>query len=289
MKEKVRSFMIDFIWILIGCAIGAVAVVGIMEPNGLTCGGVVGIVRMLQNYVPLSFSVMYYIAAALVLLFLFFTLGFKAVRRAILVAVIYPTLSALFERFDISIVQDKDLVLAAIFCGVLQGVSIGLVSWRGYMFPATDGLAKAVRKKWLPYVSQSKIMSLMDASVIIVSAFVFDRNIALYALVTQVIISKTIDVVIYGFESQIVQLEVITHEEEAIADYVINEMHRSVTTTMVKGEYSGETYAEMRMLCSSREGIDLRKAIARLDPNAFVTLHRIDNVWGKGKNFSELS
>ena len=287
-RDRIKAFGTDVIWIITGSVIGAVAVVGIMEPNGLSAGGIVGIIRMLQKFVPLKFSSMYYIAAAIVLLILFFTLGFTAVRRAVTVSIIYPTVTAVVELFDFSIVEDKDLILAAIFCGVLQGVSIGIISWRGYTFPGTDGLAKAVRKKLLPHISQNKIMSVMDAAVIIASAFVYDRNIALYALVTQVIITKMIDVVIYGMEAKFVQLEIITSKEDEVADYIINKMRRAATTTRVTGEYSKEEYAEMRLLCSTRESIEFRKALAKTDPKAFVTLHKIDSVWGQDKDFQDI-
>ena len=287
-KQMVKGFVADIIWIIIGSAVGAVAVVGIMEPNGLSSGGIIGVIRMLQQFVNLNFSVMYYIAAAIVLLIIFITLGFKAVSKAIIVALIYPTVAAVIEMFDFSILEEKDLILAAIFCGALQGISVGIISWRGYMFPGTDGLAKAVRKKALPHIPQNKIMSVMDAAVIIASAFVFDRNIALYALVTQVIISKTIDVVIYGMEAKFVQLEIITAKEAEVADYIINEMGRGATTTRVVGEYSKETYAETRLLCSTRESIDLRKALVNIDPKAFVTLHKIDSVWGQDKDFQDI-
>lgn len=287
-KQQVKEFGIDLIWLVIGSFIGAVAVVGIMEPNGLSSGGIVGIIRMTQQYVDLNFSVMYYIAAAIVLLILYFTLGFKAVSKAIIVSLIYPTVTAVVEQFDFSILEEKDLILAAIFCGALQGISVGIISWRGYTFAGTDGLAKAIRKKALPHIPQNKIMSVMDAAVIIASAFVFDRNIALYALVTQVIITKTIDVVIYGMEAKFVQIEIITTMEEQVAGYILNEMKRGVTTTTVTGEYSKEKYAEMRLLCSTRESIELRRALAKIDPKAFVTLHKIDSVWGQDKDFQDI-
>lgn len=160
-KESAKRFSVDMLCIVIASFIGAIAVVGVMEPNGLTTGGIVGLIRLLQNYTGLSFSIMYYIATVIVLLILFFSLGFKAVQKAIIVSAIYPTITFLVEHLNIRLLESKDMILAAVFCGILQGVSIGIVAWRGYTFPGTDGLAKAIRKKLLPQVSQSSIMSLL--------------------------------------------------------------------------------------------------------------------------------
>ena len=287
-EKAIKSFVADIIWIIIASFTGAVAVACIMEPNGLSEGGIVGVIRMLQKFVPLSYSAMFYILSTVILIILYFTLGFRAMSRAIIVAVIYPATMAVVESFNFSILEEKDLILAAIFCGILQGVCVGLLSWRGYLFPGTDGLAKVIRKYAFPHISQNKIMSVMDAGIIIASAFVYDRNIALYALVTQVIISKTIDVVIYGMAAKFVQLEIITSKEQDVADFIINKMRRGATKTTVIGEYNKKPYAEMRLLCSTRESIELKKALTEIDPEAFVTLHRIDSVWGQNADFQNV-
>lgn len=286
--EKAKGFIVDLFWIIAASFIGAVAIVGVMEPNGLSTGGIVGLIRILQNYTGFSFSTMYYIAACIVLIILFFSLGFKAMRRAIIVSAIYPTITMFVEWLDVRLLESKDLILAAVFCGLLQGISIGIVAWRGYMFPGTDGLAKAIRKKLLPHIPQSNIMSVLDASTIIASAFVYDRNIALYALMTQIIITKSMNFVMYGMSPTLVQLEIITTNKRAVTDYILNEMHRGVTVTMVTGEYTHKIYSELRLLCSTRESIKLKKALGTIDPDAFVTLHEIDNVWGVGEGFQDI-
>ena len=172
---------------------------------------------------------------------------------------------------------------------MFSGISSGIVIWRGYCFSGTDGIAKIIRKKLLPQIPQGKIMVTIDAAVIIVSAFIFGRNIALYALITQLIISKTIDTVIFGFESKIVQVEIITKDmAEQIIDFVMDDMHRGVTTEKVIGEYTKDRYTKIRVYCSPRESIDLKKKLAETDPTAFVSSIRVENVWANGKGFKDI-
>ena len=260
-----------------------------MEPNGLSTGGIVGLIRILQNYTHMSFSIMYYVAAAIVLIILFFSLGFKSMRRAILVSAVYPTVTLLVEHLDITLLEEKDLILASIFCGILQGIGIGIVAWRGYMFPGTDGLAKAIRKNLLPHIPQSSIMSVLDLSTIIASIFVFDRNIALYAIVTQILITRSMNLVMYGMSPTLVQLEIITTKKDEIVEYIFSELHRGVTVTQVTGEYTQKQYSELRLLCSAREVTKFRSKLSEIDPNAFVTLHEINSVWGVGDGFQKIT
>lgn len=60
----------------------------------------------------------------------------------------------------------------------------------------------------------------------------------MYALITQVILTKTAEVVVYGFESKIVQLNIITDKHEELRKYIMEEMERGVSTMTVKGGYT---------------------------------------------------
>lgn len=259
-----------------------------MIPNGLTSGGITGIARMLQNYVSVDFSILYYLLSIIVVVLVAVFLGWKEVRKILLLAVMYPTVLAIFEQFDIQLLEDKDILLAAVFCGVFTGIYVGLIFWRGYASAGTDAIAKIFRKKLLPGMSLSKILLCIDAVIIIASALVFSRNIALYALITQVIITKTSEMVMYGFESKIVQLTVITTESEAIRNYIITELDRGATSFRARGEYTGRDMRQIMLLCSPRESILVKRKIAQLDPHAFVTVSRVEAVWGTGRGFSDI-
>lgn len=288
-RKKVKDTTIDMLFLLASCCFGTFSTVSIMLPNGLTSGGLTGIVRIIQNYVNLNFSVIYYMASIAILIILTIFLGWKEARKTIILSIMYPTVMVVFEKLNLSLLEGKDVILAAVFCGVFSGISSGIVIWRGYCFSGTDGIAKIIRKKLLPQIPQGKIMVAIDAAVIIVSAFIFGRNIALYALITQLIISKTIDTVIFGFESKIVQVEIITKDmAEQIIDFVMDDMHRGVTTEKVIGEYTKDRYTKIRVYCSPRESIDLKKKLAETDPTAFVSSIRVENVWANGKGFKDI-
>lgn len=287
-RKKFKLGAIDFIFLLAACAINAFAVVSVMIPNGLTAGALTGIVRILQYFVDLDFSVMYYVGAGIILLLSAIFLGFKEVRKIVLLSVLYPTIVFVFEKINFRLLEEKDLILAAIFCGAFMGASTGIVFWRGYAFASTEALAKILKKNIAPHYSLSKIMLAIDCTIITASAFVFDRNVALYALVSQVICAKMVDAVIYGFETKIVQLDIITRKTEKLTEYVINDLERGVSSTDVCGEYTKNHYRKLNILCSPRESILIRRFLAREDPAALVTVFRVDTVWGTGQGFHDI-
>lgn len=153
----------------------------------------------------------------------------------------------------------------------------------------SDTIAKIIKIKFLPHVGISKILLGIDGIVIIASGIFFGRNIALYALVTQIIFSKVVEYVMYGFETKVVQLEIITDKHEEVTDYILHEIKRGVSNVTVIGEYTGTERRKMITLCSPRESMLIKQYVAKTDRSAFVTVIRVETVWGEGAGFIGLT
>ncbi len=287
-KKALKKFAIDLIFIVIGCTIGAFSLTAVLIPNGLSSGGLTGIVRIIQSFIVVDFSILFYIGAFIIISLVAIFLGFREVKKVLLISVIMPTVIMIFEQFDFRLLEARDIILAAIFCGILSGISSGIFFYRGYSFAGTDAIAKIIRKKLLPHISLSQIMLVLDGTIIVISAFIFGRNIALYALITQLIFSKTVDYVIYGFETKFVQLEIITDKPEAVISYIMGDISRGVTSMEVTGEYTKEKRNKLITLCSPRESMQIRKFVSETDNMAFVTVVHVDTVWGRGQGFNDI-
>ncbi|MBR0599004.1 YitT family protein [Sinanaerobacter chloroacetimidivorans] len=287
-KTKMKKFGIDLIFILIGCSLGAFSTIGILIPNGLTGGGITGMIRIVQNFVSVDFSILYYAASLAILIFCAVMLGLKEARKILLLTITFPAFLFLFEQLNFTLLEEKDIILAAIYCGVFSGICCGFIFTRGYSFGGTDTIAKIIQKKLMPHVGLSKILLVIDATVIIGSGFLFGRNIALYALVTQIIFSKTVDFVMYGFDTKAVQLEIITTKHDAVADFIINDISRGVTNVRVTGEYTKISREKIVTICSPRESMLIKQFVAKTDKDAFVTVIHVDMVWGKGEGFGDI-
>ena len=287
-RQKIKAFSAEFAVLLAACCISSFSTVAVMIPNGLTSGGLTGIVRIIQNFVDIDFSILYYGGTAVILIVVLIFLGKKELIKIVLLSILYPAVLFVFERFDFQLLEEKDVLLAAVFCGVFTGTYVGLVFWRGYASAGSEAIAKIIKKKFFPSVSMSKVLMCVDAFIIICSAFVFGRNIALYALITQVIITRMSEMIIYGFAGKVVQLSIITSESEEIKKYILEELERGVSSIRVTGEYTKTVFSQLTVMCSLRESALIRRQIAALDPDAFVIVTKVEAVWGHGKGFSDL-
>jgi uncharacterized membrane-anchored protein YitT (DUF2179 family) len=215
-------------------------------------------------------------------------LGFKEARKIIVMTILYPLFLFVFEYLDIRFLEEKDVILAAVYCGIFYGVCNGLVFSRGFSFGGADTVAKIINRKLLPHIGVSKLLLVMDVIVIVASGFVFGRNIALYAIITSIILARVTDYVLYGFETRIVEVEIISDEYEEISSYIINDIERGVSSSIIRGEYTGTERRKITTLCSPREGALIKSHIAKLDRSALITIIHVDSVWGRAEGFRDI-
>jgi len=287
-KETLKERLIDYSFLVIACFIGAFATTAVMIPNGLTTGGLTGLIRILQYYVDVDFSLAYYAGAFIILIVVAVLIGIKEAKKILVLSLMYPAVLFVMEIAEFQLLEEKDVILAAIFCGVFSGVCNGIVFWRGYAFCGTESVAKIIKKRIAPQMDISKILLCLDACIIVVSALIYGRNIALYALVTQFIASKMVDFIMYGFETKIVQVNIITNIPDQVAEYVMEDLDRGVSSRILTGEYTGQEKKELIILCSPRESMVIKKYLSHHDPTAFVAILHVDTVWGSGKGFTSI-
>ncbi|MDR1572015.1 MAG: YitT family protein [Clostridiales Family XIII bacterium] len=288
-RWRIRKYGMDALFLFVGCAIGACATMSVMIPNGLTGGGITGLARILQSIFPaVNFSVLYYGFSIVIWFACLLLLGFKEARKIIVMTVIYPLFLFAFEHLDIRFLNEKDVILAAVYCGIFYGVCNGLVFSRGFSFGGADTVAKIISKRLMPHVGVSKILLCMDVAIIVASGFVFGRNIALYAIITSIILARVTDYVLYGFETRIVEVEIISDRHKEISDYIMNEVERGVSSSVIRGEYTGTERRKTVTLCSPREGMLIRSYVASLDRNALITVIHVDSVWGRDEGFRDI-
>ena len=92
----------------------------------------------------------------------------------------------------------------------------------------------------------------------------------------------------YGFESKIVQLEIITNKPDEVTGYIMIDIGRGVSESIVTGSYTGMERKKLITLCSPRESFLIKKFLARVDKRAFVAVIQVTSVWGHGEGFTDI-
>lgn len=278
----------DFLYVIVGSVILAVAISSILKPNGIITGGITGLSIVLEKVFNIDYTYIYYAMSLSVLLATYLTLGKREARKIVLFSVTFPLVLILFNNVDFNLTQN-DLFLASVFYGVMAGGATGLILKGGFSSGGTDTIAKIINRKLFRFMSISTIIAALDIGVIFFAAFVYDTRIALYAIITQVVAMKAVEIVLFGFASKVVKLEIISEKEAEIELYILNHLRRGISKYHIVGGYTSLTRIKLVTLCSPRESILLRDMVAELDPKAFISVLPVNSVWGEGVGFDRLT
>ena len=272
---------------LSAAVIGSCATVAIMIPNGLTFGGITGIARLVQTYTGWNYSLIYYALAMVIACIVWVSLGFRELRKILMMSLAYPAIMLVIELSGIQFVTE-DKLLAAVFTGVVMGVSNGLTFKAGFSSGGTDSLAKVIKYKRLPHLAINDITFALNAVIVIASAILLGLNIALYAIITIYVSMKVGEAVMYGLSTKIVELEIIPGDADALTKYIMEELGRGVSSVEITGEYTGDKRKQLKILCSPRESFLIKRHLAKNDPKSFVAVIGVNSVWGVGRGFSDI-
>lgn len=282
-----KKLTLDLMFLIAGCILCAFATTSILKENGLITGGITGISIMMDKLLHIKYTYIYYVLSILILTIAWLALGKREGFKIITVSLFFPVILIIFDRLHISSIHN-DLMLASIYYGIISGLGCGLILKRGFSFGGTDTLAKIFHHKIFPFISISEILLGIDGVIIISSAIIYGMNIALYAVISQIIFMKAMDTVLFGFGSKKVQIEIISEKHEEITDYILHKIKRGVSTYQIKGGYMNLTRIKMVTICSPRESMLIKRFIAHKDINAFVNVVPVISVWGKGAGFDSL-
>ena len=284
-QRIIRSrFVRDLPLVALGCAIAALAVDVFMVPQGLAAGGLATIAAELGRRAGLNLPVgiQTIVMNAVLLLFVLRTGGARYAVQTITGFVLFGFFTDLFAPF-VAPLGERDLMLCALWGGIISGLGYGLVFRCGVNTGGSDTIAQIIsRKTSLPV--GSTVMAI-DVAVCAASAPVFSLENALYAAIAMVLMGMVVDRVVDGADRRRMAF-VISEQHERIADDVMYEMGRGVTEVQARGVWSGKDRPMLLIILDRRELSILKTVVAEHDPEAIVFIADVSEAIGEG--FKEL-
>lgn len=279
-QKSLLGYVWNFLMITLACALYALAFCWFFQPNGISPGGFTGIAQILNRFLPvLPIGV-----TTVVLNIPLFVIGTRLQGPKLLVSSLYAmTVSSLLIDL-ISALHTfspmDDLLLAAVFGGVLAGISSGLGLRAGATTGGTE-LAARLLKYRFHHISVGQLCLMVDLMVIGLYAVTFQQvNNALYGVVSMYIFSLAVDFVIYGGTHA--KMAYIISEKSELVRQRLLEMGLGLTMIDSHGGWSGDQ-KQMVMCAFKRAQIAAIKAtVTDVDPRAFIIVCEAHEVLGEG-------
>lgn len=282
MNKNFSNDLKRFLLVLIGGFLLAINIVTFVRPAKLIPGGFTGISLLIQNvfqkYLSLNvpYSVINYILNAIPVF-----IGIKFIgKKFTLFSVVMIFVSGIFTDFlavyDFLFITD-DMLLCAIFGGILNGVAISLCLFAGASSGGTDFISIFISEK--TGKSAWNLIFIFNCFVLFIAGLLFGWDKALYSIIFQFTSTQMLNVLYKKYEKT--TLLIITDKPTEIYAKIKELTNHGATIFEGHSEFSGKTHKMVYTVVSSSESGNLEKALRTVDPDAFINVLQSKEIIGR--------
>jgi uncharacterized membrane-anchored protein YitT (DUF2179 family) len=264
--------------ILLGVLSAGFGLRGFLMPNDFIDGGITGISLLINAKTGFSFSVL-----IIILNTPFIILGWKTISHEFSIkSVIAISLLAVAVAVIPYPKVTDDKVLVSVFGGFFLGAGIGLAIRGGSVIDGTEILAIFLSRK--RSLSVGDMILVFNIIIFSVAVYLLSTEVALYAMLTYLAASRTVDFILEGVE-EFTGVTIISIRNEEIADFIKTKMGRGLTIYAGKRGFGkrGENQLATDILYTVVTRLEISRLaneIDRIDPNAFVVMHSVKDTKG---------
>lgn len=265
-KNRIKRYL----WMFLGVLICAITYNIFIFPYDIVFGGVGGISIILENFINLKPSILMLLCSLIMCFIGALFLNREKVVRSLLGAIMFPVFVELTTFVtNIIVIKDADMLVIALFGGVLYGFGLGLIMRSGFTLGGTDFLTQIVNKYFK--LTMGNAMMLVEGTIVVIGAFVFGITNFMYAVVILYLITLLVDKVILGISDK-KAFYIVTKKKKEVCEFVINELGHTITVFSATGGFSRKKISVLFTVIPTKEYYRLKEGIRYIDSDSFFTV-----------------
>ena len=276
----IRKEIRDYIGILIGVTITALALVWLQIPNKIAAGGVSGLAIIIYHLwrFPVAWTMlMLNLPLFLACLWIFGPrYGAKTLFGSLLISIMVEFWSSMIKLAPLT----ANPLLASLYGGLIVGLGVGIAfRYRGNT-GGTDLAAQLLNH--FTGISRGKALLLLDGTIIALAGIVFhSAELSLVAIISLYVTGKVLDAVLEGLDYAKAAF-IISERTAEIGSLILTQLQRGATGLFGRGLYSNARKEVILCVISRAEEIKLKELVRGIDPKAFIIITDVREVLGEG-------
>ena len=253
-------------------------------PYNLASGGITGIAIIVRNFVDLPAGAVYLVLNIPLLAIGFRFLGrWQFLIRTILAVLVFSAATEFFSysmpKILLTYPLTSDMLLSAIYAGLVTGIGSGLVYRAGGTIGGTSIISRIIQRRTGRPLSQ--IYLTVDGAIILVAVFTFGWEIALHAILVLMIAGIASDFALEG-PSVVRTASIVTDQPREMAEALMAQLHRGASIWEITGAYTGRKRSMVFCTVNRSQIFELKQVVSDVNPDAFVVIGNAQQALGAG-------
>ena len=256
-----------YVMLAMGCFVIAFAFNVFFKQFGIVCFGVTGLSLVVNKKFGIEPSIFILIVNILLLILCYFTLGKKKMKNSLVGSLMVPLFVYLTEFIVPYVKFDNiELLVVAVFGGVLSGLGYGIVYKTNYNTGGTDIITETISK--YTKISLGKATWISDGLVVLSGLLVFSWEIVLYGFLVLYLIAFMTDKVVLGI-SQSKAFYIVTTKETEVREFLLSITDGGVTIINARGGYSNDEQTLLLGVVPTRQYFIVKEGLREIDDSIF--------------------
>ena len=255
----------------------------VLDANLMSCG-TTGLALVFNHLAGIPVSVFIFCFNVATLLLGWWILGRQFAMSTIFSSLFYPLALEVLNRTLGDVHVTDNMILTVIFAAMGLGLSLGMVIRGGASTGGMDIPPLILNRFFRIPVSAS--LWAFDLCILLSQMLFHPLEDLLYGVLLIIIISITLNKVMLLGTSK-TEVKIISQQADEIRDAILSRVDRGVTMLHGSGGYSKNSTEVILSIVSNHEMPKIERLARDIDPDCFMIISRVSEVWGRGFSFGK--
>ena len=281
--EKYKR-LISWLMVIVGNCIYALSVKLFVLPANLISCGTTGIALVVNQLLNIPMPEFIFVFNVLMLALGWLVLGKQFAMTTVISSLFYPLALEVLNRTLGDVRLTDNQLLNVLFAGMGLGLSLGIVLRGGASTGGMDIPPLILKKLFRVPVSAS--LWGFDFCIMVCQMTFHPLEDLLYGILLLITISVALHKIMLLGTSR-TEVKIISAQSDAIRQAILSQVDRGCTMLQGRGGYLGKQTEVIMSIMSNHELPKIVRGAREIDPNCFVIISRVTEVWGRGFTYGK--
>ena len=275
----------SLLMVLVGNVLYALSIKLFVLPANLMSCGTTGIALVVNHLTGIPLSGFIFVFNVAMLILGWWILGRQFAMTTIFSSLFYPVALEALNRSLGAVRLTDNILLNVIFAGIGLGISLGIVLRAGASTGGMD-IPPLILKKFF-HIPVSFSLWAFDFCILLSQMFFHSAEDLLHGILLIIVISIALNKIMLLGTSR-TEVKIISRKAPQIRQAILSQVDRGLTILHGEGGYLRQSTEVIMSIVSNHELPRIETLARVIDPECFMIISRVSEVWGRGVSYSKL-